>query len=140
MKEATGLVLELLPCDPCRLREDVEQTQSYDLAYYHYDFPDETYWLWPLLGPSGRAAGDNNMFNFRDITIQPLLQQAMVYRDFSEVRKRLRMVHVTLNNEMPLIPLWQLDPLLAYHHNVKPPALDPLLVFTNIEEWRLRRK
>jgi len=140
VKEATGLVLELAPCDPCRLREDVEQTQSYDLAYYHYDFPDETYWLWPLLGPTGRAAADNNLLNFRDKSIQPLLQEAMGYRDFAEVRKRLQMVHTFLSSEMPLIPLWQLDPLYAYHSDVTPALLDPVLVFSNIEEWRLRRK
>jgi ABC-type oligopeptide transport system substrate-binding subunit len=140
VKEATGLMVELVPCDPCRLREDVEQTQSYDLAYYHYDFPDETYWLWPLLGPTGRAAADNNLLNFRDKNIQPLLQEAMAYRDFAQVQKRLRKVHEFLSSEMPLIPLWQLDPLLAYHHDVKPDLLDPVLVFTNIEEWRLQRK
>ncbi len=140
VKETTGLRLELVRRDPCGLREDVEQTQGYDLAYYHYDFPDETYWLWPLLGPSGRTLNDSNFLNYRDDKTQLLLRDAMAYRDFAAMREHLRMVQVRLNHEMPLIPLWQLDPLLAYHHDVTPAALEPVLVFTNIEEWRLQRK
>src|SRR5262249_46793106 len=65
VKSSTGIGLELSPCDPIQLRQDVERTQSYDLAYYHYDFPDETYWLGPLLGPRA-AGGDSNIFNFTD--------------------------------------------------------------------------
>lgn len=140
VKTLTGLVLEPAPCDPYQLREDVEQTQSYDVAYYHYDFPDDTYWLWPLLGPPLRERADSNIFKFTDITIQPALKAAMSYRDFAEVRKHQWAVHESLLGEMPFIPLWQLDPLLAYGRAVQPAALDPVLVFTNIEEWRLRRK
>jgi ABC-type oligopeptide transport system substrate-binding subunit len=141
VKDTTGIVLELVPRDPCQLREDVELTQSYDLAYYHYDFPDETFWLWPLLGQSGRANADNrNFLNFTDDKIQFSLQNAMGYRDFAKVREYLQGLHEPLMNKMPLIPLWQLDPLLAYNQDVKPAALDPILVFTNIEEWRLQRK
>ena len=32
------------------LESDADQ-HSYDLAYYWYDYPDTTFWLWPLLDP-----------------------------------------------------------------------------------------
>jgi ABC-type transport system substrate-binding protein len=147
VKSATGLVLELVPCDPYLLRQDVEQAQSYDLAYYHYDFPDETYWLWPLLGPYGLhgkidpSSPDGNFLNFTDDKLQSLLREATGYRDFAKVREYQQKVHDNLMKlSMPFIPLWQLDPLLAIHRDVKPAALDPALVFTNIAEWRLERK
>jgi ABC-type oligopeptide transport system substrate-binding subunit len=139
VKDATGIVLEPLPCDPHSLRVDVEQTQSYDLAYYHYDFPDETYWLWPLFSPL-RAADDGNFLKFTNDSFQQNLKEAMSYRDFAKVQGYLQQVHRILDQEMPFIPLWQLDPLMAYHRDVRPAALDPLLVFTSIEEWRLQRK
>jgi ABC-type oligopeptide transport system substrate-binding subunit len=139
VKELTGITLEPLPCDPHKLRVDVEQTQSYDLAYYHYDFPDETYWLWPLFSPL-RATDDNNFLKFTDDKLQQLLKDAMSYRDFAKVQEYLLLVHRILDQEMPFIPLWQLDPLVAYTRDVSPVDLDPLLVFTSIEEWRLQRK
>jgi ABC-type transport system substrate-binding protein len=140
VKKTTGIVLEPSPCDPVQLRQDVERTQSYDLAYYHYDFPDETYCLWPLLGPRATVGGDGNIFKFTDGKLQGMLRETMNHRDFAQVRDGQRAIHMYLMEQMPFIPLWQLDPLLAYSRAVKPAALDPLLVFTNIEEWRLQRK
>jgi ABC-type oligopeptide transport system substrate-binding subunit len=142
VKSTTGIELKLSPCNPVQLRQDVERTQSYDLAYYHYDFPDETYWLGPLLGPRA-TGGDSNIFNFTDTDDKPIqrtLETVKRHRDFAAVREHQRMVHKLLTEQMPFIPLWQLDPLLAYNRAVKPAALDPALVFTNIEEWRLQRE
>src|SRR5208282_4949578 len=47
VRTSTGIELEPVECDPYQLRKDVEETHNYDLAYYHYDFPDDTYWLLP---------------------------------------------------------------------------------------------
>ncbi len=140
VKQTTGVVLELVPCDPRRLRLDVWRTQNYDLAYCHYDFPDETYWLWPLLGPPFQANREINFLKFADDKIQPLLRTAMNYRDFAKVREYLRKLHEYLNLYMPLIPLWQLDPLLAHREDVQPVSLDPVLVFSNVAEWHLKHK
>jgi hypothetical protein len=41
---------------------------------------------------------------------------------------------------MPLIPLWQLDTHLAYHHDLTPVRIDPLLVFSEVEQWKLEKK
>jgi ABC-type transport system substrate-binding protein len=140
VKTLTGLVLEPTPCDPYRLREDVEQRLDYDVAYYHYDFPDESYWLAPLLGPPPRTDGRWNIFKFSNAHLTTLLTGTKDYRDFATVRKHQWMTHQLLYDEMPFIPMWQLDPLLAYRSEVKPSALDPLLVFGNIADWRLTRK
>ncbi len=141
VKALTGIVLEPTPCDPYQLREDVEQTGNYDLAYYYYDYPDDSYWLTPLLGPPPRAVRNNiNLFKFNNTGITNLLAAATSYRDFERVREYQWQTHVSLNEEMPFIPLWQLDPLLAYRREVEPAALDPLGVFDNIEEWYLKRK
>lgn len=140
IKSLTGVVLEPTPCDPYRLREDVEKTQDYDLAYYHYDFPDESYWLAPLLGPPPQGDG-RNMFRFSNAEISRLLAEMGSYRNFAKVREYQWMIHKRLvDNLMPFIPLWQLDPLLAYRRDVMPAALDSQLVFRDIEEWRLQQR
>jgi hypothetical protein len=41
---------------------------------------------------------------------------------------------------MPLIPLWQLDTHMTIHNDLKVSHLDPLLVFTNVEQWKLEKK
>ena len=140
VKSLTGVVLSPTPCDPYQLREDVEGTQNYDLAYYHYDFPDESYWLAPLLGPPPGGDGSKKMFRFTNADLAKLLAGTESYRDFDMVAEYQWLIHKLLLKEMPFIPLWQLDPLLAYRRDVQPAALDLQLVFRDIEEWRLRRR
>ena len=146
VKDALGVTLtpEAEPADA--LRHDVEETHAYDLAYYHYDFPDDVYWLGPLLdtrgGPDGNylgyAGGDKD-------DLIPLLKDESRQRDFPQVREWAHELHARfLAEEMPFIPLWQLDPLAAIHNDVVPPtsdpSFDPLLVFTDVELWKLNRK
>jgi len=140
VKDRTGVVLEPMPVTPYQLREAVERTKDYDLAYYHYDFLDEIYWLEPLFGPPPDADDSNNLFKFHNGELMNLLLWMKSYRSFAEVRQYQWRAQERLNLEMPFIPLWQLDPLLAYRRNVQPAALDPLLLFGNIEEWRMQPK
>ncbi|MHB1421976.1 MAG: ABC transporter substrate-binding protein [Gemmataceae bacterium] len=139
VEDLTGVVLEPTPLPPHLLREDVELT-NYDLAYYHYDFPDKIYWLAPLFGPPPGKEDGNNIFKFNNVTLTRLLEDTKSYRDFAMVRKFQWQTQEELNKQMPFIPLWQLDPLLVYRSEVKPDGLDPLLVFTNIEDWRIMHK
>lgn len=140
VKSLTGVVLEPVACDPYQLRKAVEQRHDYDVAYYHYDFPDESYWLAPLLGPPSRVDGNKNIFNFANAKITNIVNEAECYRDFTMVREYQWTLHKMLRDEMPFIPLWQLDPLLAYRREVRPAALDAQRVFRNIEDWRLRQR
>jgi ABC-type transport system substrate-binding protein len=140
VKELTGIDLKPTPCTPYQLREDVEQTPSYDVAYCHYDFPDESYWLSPLFSSPPGTEVEKNIFMFNNSLLSSLLAKVGNYRDFAEVRRFQWQIHELLNGEMPLIPLWQLDPLLAYRREIQPVALEPLRVFANVEEWRIGRK
>ena len=97
-------------------------------------------WLRLWLGPPPRTDGRWNIFKFSNAHLTTLLTATKDYRDFATVRKHQWLTHKLLVDEMPFIPLWQLDPLLAYRSKVKPSALDPLLVFGNIAEWRLTQK
>jgi ABC-type transport system substrate-binding protein len=125
-------LLKAEPVSPHSLRTRVAAGR-FDLAYWHYDFPDETYWLGPLLGPKGLTGG-------RGETVVKLLGQAAGRRDFAKLSELAHLIHRTvLKEEMPLVPLWQLDPLLAIHRGVKAPPFDPRLVFTDIERWSVAR-
>ncbi|MFO0879151.1 MAG: ABC transporter substrate-binding protein [Gemmataceae bacterium] len=124
---------------PYELRREVEETHNYDLAYYHHDFVDETLWLYPLLGPAGRGGADNYLGYTGSLVSK--VQAAMTLRTFSQVRDYAHAIHrQTLETDMPLIPLWQLDPLYALRRGAVdlPGPLDPLALFTQIEEWRVK--
>jgi hypothetical protein len=125
---------ERLPHD---LRADVEETQSYDLAYYHYDFPDESYWLKPLLGPSGREGRDNYLgYNG---SLAGRIESAMMFRHFTQVREFAHVIHRQfLDSEMPFLPLWQLTPLYASRGGrVRLPVVDANRIFAEVEKWRV---
>jgi hypothetical protein len=127
--------------EPHELRELVEVTHEYDLAYYTHDFESEAYWLWPLFDPSPAACdkgGSNFLGYVNDSELQSQFRLAMSHRKFEEVRSATRAVTALLEKKsMPLIPLWQLDKHLAYRKVVKPAGTpDPLLVFTQIDRWR----
>jgi ABC-type transport system substrate-binding protein len=137
-----GITLELEECEPDRLRKDVETAPfDYDLAYYSYEFPDETYWLWPLLGQRGLPDGGNYL-GYDNPRAEGELMSIRGSCDFVQVRTIAQRLHRDhLLQDMPVIPLWQLDPVYAIHKDLKMPlreALrDPWQVFTDVELWQL---
>lgn len=135
-----GLTLALEERTSYELREEVEESHSYELAYYHYDFPDQAYWLYPLLGRSGRNGAEGYLGYTGPLVSR--IQAAMTVRNFAAVREYAHAIHrQLLESEMPLIPLWQLDPLYAYvRGELELPPIDPQTLFTRVEEWRVVRR
>lgn len=138
VRATTGVELEPKAMEPHQLREEVEVSNAYDLAYYHYDFPDETYWLKPLLGSPG--GGRENYLGAQGGPALNQLQEAMARRQFAEVRKHTWLAHAQLLQEMPLVPLWQLDPLAALSADLEAVPFDPLLVFPDVDRWSVQRR
>jgi peptide/nickel transport system substrate-binding protein len=136
MKEI-GIEIELKPLEPAELRETVEKTQSYDLAYYHYDYPSELYWLKPLFEQGGKL----NYMNLPiDSELESLFGKELSHRQFSEMQRPAQSIHGIFQEKMPFVPLWQLDTVAAYHNSLKPGAIDPLLLFPGVEEWRIEKQ
>src|SRR5262249_24427919 len=58
--------IRLAPRPPHQLRQDLQKRQ-YQLAYTHYDFPDDSYSLWPLFAPREEAlATGSNYLGYKD--------------------------------------------------------------------------
>jgi ABC-type transport system substrate-binding protein len=132
--------LQLQELSPKLLRERVETTHDYQLAYYHYDHPSDAYWLGPLFDLRATDINGSNYLGYVDSDLSGRLADAKNRRDFSAVRERMRLVHHRLVQEMPLIPLWQLDTFIAYRKGLKPTAVDPHLIFNDVERWTLEPK
>lgn len=142
VKEHTGIELNLVPCLPAELRQAVEVDHRYQLAYFHWDHADDSYWLGPLFDSDPEAAapgGRNFLGTLPDATLAGLFKQVMQRRDFGEVQRLTQRIHQHLDSTMPLVPLWQLDIRIAIHDQLIMPArLDPLAVFGQVERWKLK--
>lgn len=141
------ITIRLEPVPEEDLYKRVEQDNDYDLAYYHWDYPTEDYWLYPLLdqrADSIRPGGPNFLGYQNDGHLMGLFNMAMTHREFKTVQKITHEIHAHLfdasSGKVPFIPLWQLDTHIAYVNDLKPVGLDPLRVFTHAEEWRLERR
>ena len=131
--------MELEPRTPAQLREEVEVLHDYQLAYYHWDYPNDDYWLWPLFESSERAlgAGGSNFLGYHnDPVLDSQLRRANAHRDFKAVQACTHTIHALIYEKMPFIPLWQLDTHIAYHEGLKPVRLDPFSSFRTSRSGR----
>ncbi|HLJ95147.1 MAG TPA: ABC transporter substrate-binding protein, partial [Gemmataceae bacterium] len=143
-----GIDLDLMALEPRALQRDVEEMNEYDLAYYSWEYPDETYWLWPLFDPQATNRGGRNFLGYQnDDRLQRLFREAMSHRDPAEVKRLTHKIHATFADKMPFIPLWQLDTHLAIHNSLsmvdgqrQSVDPDPLRIFTNVETWVLGKR
>jgi ABC-type oligopeptide transport system substrate-binding subunit len=139
-----NIEIALVPRSVRQLHDDVENTNDFQLAYYYYDFPDDLYSLWPLLNPNSYLGYQNqNGQNQNAATLQTQLQDVFTHRDPASIREAMHRIDDLLHDEMPLIPLWQLDTHVAIHNDLKidrPEALDPAQIFADVARWRLGDK
>jgi ABC-type transport system substrate-binding protein len=139
VQEILKIQIRPVPVDVHALQRDLE-TSNFDLAYCHYDFPDDTFWLGPLFAakkPADNGANLENILGYDSAVLRTQMQMAIDYREFAKVQEHTRVIHKILMRETPVIPLWQLDPLHALRKEVKTPPFDPQPVFTDIEKWQL---
>jgi len=130
--------LQPLALPPHTLKQAVAR-HDYDLAYYHLDYDNEDYWIWPLFDPHPDALlpGGTNFLGYEnDAKLQALFRTAMSHRDFPTVRDVTHGVHAHLTLHMPLIPLWQLHRHMLMPANLDIGHLEPLRLFRHVAEWK----
>jgi ABC-type transport system substrate-binding protein len=142
LDDNTYIKLKPLGVEPHQLRRDVEGAHQYEVAYYHYDHPSKAFWVAPLFDIGATDINGSNYLGYFDPELQAELEKAKNRRDFSEVQQTMHRVHQMLAEKMPLVPLWQLDAYIAYRPGVdfKEAAVDPLLIFNDVEKWKLEGK
>jgi ABC-type transport system substrate-binding protein len=141
-----GINLDLVPLSPADLHKAVYLEWNYDLAYMPFDYADNTFSLRGLFEEEGRNTdrGERNFLGYRpDPKISQSLSIIRGTRNRDEITKAKHRLYNAFEDQMPFIPLWQLDFHILINNNVQtvPSAnqLDPLTIFDQVDEWRLNR-
>lgn len=132
--------LQLMPLTPQQMRAAIQQ-RDFELAYHHWDFADDNFWLWPVFDPDPEATkpgGSNYLGYDNDAKLQSLLRAAMSTRQFAGLKELHHAIHAHIHEQAPFIPLWQLHAHIAVHPSLDPGDLDPQQVFANVLQWKLK--
>ena len=133
-----SLTIELVSRTPEQLHREVEIDHDYQLAYYHHDFANESFWLWPLFHSGGDGAAENFLGYKNDGELAGLLRKLMGHRNPRVLQDLAWQIQQHCFDKVPFVPLWQLDTHLVTRRNLALPAeLDPLAIFRDVEEWQL---
>jgi ABC-type oligopeptide transport system substrate-binding subunit len=84
-----------------------------------------------------RRQGHELLGYANDGRVEQLFRDMNAHRDFRKLEKSAHTLHGELFMKMPLIPLWQLDRHVVLSKAVQATPFDPLLIFADIEKWRL---
>jgi ABC-type transport system substrate-binding protein len=134
-----GITLELKALEAAGYYTRVAESRDFDLAYWSYRYPDATYWIEPLLGadPTADRTGFNVMRYRPDDELAGLLRDVRLHKSFRHLQGLTHRIHEHVARTAIVIPLWQLDTYVAVADVVKDATLDPLVLFGNVEQWRL---
>jgi ABC-type transport system substrate-binding protein len=149
VKDQTGVEIQPVAVPAGELRDAVEKYHNFELAYCSWDYPDNSFSLAPLFaaapegapGPNAPAYRTRNILGpVNDPDLDALFGKLRTRRQFGEVRRIQQAIHRQIYDKMPLIPLWQLDTLIAVHANLitvpEPDRLDAQHLFRHADAWR----
>jgi len=158
-KDGKPLVqIELQGATTEKFREKLYQEHGYDLALTTFDYRDDLYSLAGLLDPEATGRDARNFLNYlasgtnpgeADRRLRRKIDEVRKHRDFTaKVRDLTWDIHTLANQRVPFVPLWQLERFIVVHKDVKlhienpnvevkAEQLDPAVLFTGVEMWRL---
>lgn len=153
------VTIDLVPLPAKEYREKVFIEHDYDLTLTTFDYRDDLYSLASLLDPEAAERQGRNFMGYLaqgtnpadgDRRLRKLLDDTKQYRDFTkQVKDKTWDIHALFNQRVPFIPLWQLEHYAVIHRDlelffdnpeapVPPDRIDPAILFTGIEMWRLK--
>jgi ABC-type transport system substrate-binding protein len=106
-----------------------DQPQEFDLLYAELVFQEPLVDAGRLLGPGGLAG-------YCGPTMATALEDVMQATTWNDLRARLRQVHQTAHDELPVVPLWQTVNYLAHVDSLKGVVDQPAALYQDAASWR----
>lgn len=152
LTNALGIKVKATPLEEHQLQSDVFN-HNYSLAYFYHDYPNHICSVRPLLDSRSTKRRGMNYLGYTNGEMEQDLREAMSHRNFAKVREVANDIHRRFQQEMPFVPLWQLDRFIGIHRHLEMRdqhdkldytisedfPIDPLRIFANVEYWRLNR-
>ena len=124
------------PIDPSLYFKKIIEDRDYELAYAWHDYSDDNCSLYPLLFNYFRG---HNMEPQHNQKLQALLDTAkttMLASTIPEMLASKKIMISLFEQELPLIPLWQLDRYWAWRRDLQLNFTDSLHLFQNASSWK----
>ncbi len=130
MLSAVGRRIELraLPAGVTRPPDD-----EYDLLYAEFTLEEPLVDLRLVLGEMGLAKHVSP-------TIEQLLSELDVARNWVQARQLLRQIHEQCNADASVLPLWQTINFFAYRRNVHGLGDSQVRLYDNVERWTIDQR
>lgn len=93
--------------------------------------------VWEPIIDARRVLGPDGMAGSTDQLVGLGLRRLEESKNWKDARDRLLDLHFIANNELPVLPLWQLVDSYAYNRNLLGVGSDIVSLYQNAEKWRL---
>jgi hypothetical protein len=110
--------------------DESQSASSWDLLYVEWQAIEPARDVWKLLGGTrwGRAADPE-----LDAALEQLAQAAT--RD--QAAAPLRAIHRRVQEQLAIIPLWQIDEYALVHQSLRGVGERPVTLYQNVEQWQV---
>lgn len=93
--------------------------------------------VWEPIIDARRVLGPDGMAGSTDQLVGLGLRRLEESKNWKDARDRLLDLHFIANNELPVLPLWQLVDSYAYSRNLLGVGSDIVSLYQNADKWRL---
>jgi peptide/nickel transport system substrate-binding protein len=135
---AVGLEIELIPRSESRLEAELRSGRRFDLVYRISRCDDPVFEAGPLICPAFDASPETDpLASAPSPRILQLLLQLERAAEFSTARNLVRQIDREARDELPSLPLWQLQDHYAWRTRLKGPPETTESLYQGIENWEI---
>lgn len=124
------------PIDPNLYFKKILEDRDYDLAYAWHDFSDDNCSLYPLLFNYLHPHNEEPLQNQKLQALLDTAKSTLLASTIPEMLASKKNMISLFEQELPLIPLWQLDRYWAWRKELQPQFTDSLHLFQNASSWK----
>ena len=135
---AAGLVITIAERSESELEEALRSGRRFDLAYRVSRCVEPVWDAGPMLCPGFDAPSDSNgLAAMASPRILQLLLQLEHAQDWNSAKELATQIDRECRDELPIIPLWQLQDHFAYRARLKGPAETADHLYQGIDQWQI---